>query len=148
MLAGSLPKVVMNEPKIEGSNGEYTVEVEVENQGFIPTALLQALLVKMVRQDRITLEFPEGMLPARRGGGRGSSRGGDDEPQEPIDTAKVEILGPEENQPYVEIGRIPGNDKVIVQFKIRLNEIESTECTVTYTSTRGGEISKDIVIGK
>jgi hypothetical protein len=150
MLAGSLPQVVMADPKISGNNGEYTIEVEVENQGYLPTALKQAQLVKMVMPDRITLEFPEGMLPRRMergrfGGMSGPGRG--QQPEEPQEEAKVTIIEPSGNRPYVEIGRIPGNDKAKVTFKLKLNGIDSTECTVKYTSTRGGIVSKKIMIG-
>jgi hypothetical protein len=152
MLAGSLPMVVMHDPAIKEKDGEFTIEVEVENKGFLPTALKQAQLVKIVRPDRIELEFPEGMLP-RREEGRGRSRsmyGGRPmtKQSEQREKSKVEIIAPEKNQPYVEIGRIPGNDIIKVTFKLRLNDIESTKCKVRYTSTRGGVSSKDIVIGK
>lgn len=151
MLAGSLPMVVMHDPLIKGKNGEFSVEVELENKGFLPTALEQALLVKIVRPDRIELEFPPGMLPRRatrrgRFGGMFGGRPTSQQP-EPTEKPKVEIIGPEKNQPYVEIGRIPGNDKIKVTFKLRLNDIESTKCTVRYTSTRGGVLSRAIVIG-
>jgi hypothetical protein len=153
MLAGSLPRVVMHEPEIKGKRGEFTIEIEVENEGFIPTALKQAQLVKMVRPDRITLEFPEGMLPQRsqrrgRFGGRPMEGAGREQPQGQKEKSKVEILEPKGSRPYIEIGRIPGNGKMKVKFKVRLNGIESTKCTVKYTSTRGGVVSKDIVIGK
>ena len=152
MLASSLPDVEMHDPDIKEKNGEFTIEIEVENKGYLPTALKQALLVKIVRQDRIELEFPAGMLPRRteeRGRFRGMYGGREMRPQQQqTDIPKVEILGPEKNQPYAEIGRIPGNDKVKVTFKVRLNEIESTKCTIKYISTRGGVLSKDIVIGK
>jgi hypothetical protein len=149
MLAASLPRVVMSEPQVSEKEGEYTVEVEVENRGFLPTALKQAQLVKMVMPDRITLEFPEGMLPRRmarrRFGGMYGSEG--QRAEEPQAEAKVKIIEPRGSQPYVEIGRIPGNDKVKVSFKLGLNGISGTECTVRYTSTRGGVISKKIRIG-
>ncbi len=152
MLAGSLPRVVMHDPVVKEKNGEFTIDIEVENQGFLPTALEQAQLVKIVMPDRITLEFPEGMLPerqARRGrfGGFYGERSRREQTREGEKT-KVEILEPTKNQPYFEIGRIPGNDKIRVTFKLRLNGIEKTECTVKYTSTRGGVQSKDILIGK
>ncbi|UCE42747.1 MAG: peptidase [Candidatus Aminicenantes bacterium] len=151
MLAGSLPMVEMRDPIIRKRNGDFTVEVELENKGFLPTALKQALLVKIVRPDRIELEFPPGVLP-RRSQGRGRFRGmfgGRPMSQEAEQTEKpkVEIIAPEKGQPYVDIGRIPGNDKVKVTFKLRLKDIESTKCTVRYTSTRGGVLSKDILIG-
>ncbi len=152
MLAGSLPQVVLHEPVIKGKNGDFTIEVEVENRGFLPTALKQAQLVKIVMPDRITLEFPAGMLPERQERrrsfegfyGEASRR----EQARETEKAKVEILEPEKNQPYFEIGSIPGNSKIKATFRLRLNEIEKTECTVKYISTRGGIHSKDIVIEK
>lgn len=152
MLAGSLPMVVMQDPVVEEKDGEFTIEVNLENRGYLPTALKQAQLVKIVRPDRVELEFPEGMLP-RRAQGRGRFRGmyegrRPSAEQTQAEISKVEITAPEKNQPYVEIGRIPGNDKAKVTFKLRLNGIENTTCTVRYTSTRGGVLSKDIVIGK
>jgi len=150
MLAGSLPQVAMQDPKITKKNGEYTIEVEVENQGFLPTALKQAQLVKIVRPDRISLEFPDDILPPRPERGRygrmyGGSRGQEAEEQK---EAKVEILKPRRNRAYVEIGRIPGNDKATVTFTVKLKDIQQAECTVKYTSTRGGVVSKKILIGK
>lgn len=152
MLAGSLPLVVMHDPVIQVRNGEYTIEVEVENKGFLPTALKQAQLVKIVRPDRIELEFPAGMIPSRGGergrfGGMYGDRSLRREPEQ-TEKPKVEILAPEKNQPFVEIGRIPGNEKIKVSFRLRLNDIESTTCTIRYSSTRGGVQSKDILIGK
>jgi hypothetical protein len=67
---------------------------------------------------------------------------------EQAEKPKVEITAPEKNQPYVEIGRIPGNEKIKVTFKLRLNGIQGTTCTVRYTSTRGGVLSKNLMIGQ
>ncbi len=78
MLAGSLPKVVMGEPKITAAADVYTIELPIENQGFIPTALKQALLVKIVRQDTVSMILPAGMtsVGGMMGGGRGGRGGG------------------------------------------------------------------------
>jgi hypothetical protein len=78
MLAGSLPKVVMGEPKITAVGDLYTIELPIENQGFIPTALKQALLVKIVRQDTVSMILPAGMtsVGGMMGGGRGGRGGG------------------------------------------------------------------------
>ncbi len=154
MLAGSLPKVVMGDPVVKGKDGEYTIEIEVENTGFLPTALKQAQLVKIVTPDTVSLEFPEGMLPPSFGGRGGRfremymERGGGRMPQQPQEKPKVEILEPKGARPSVDIGRIEGNKKVKVMFKVRLNGIEGTKCTVRYSSTRGGVVSKDIQLGK
>ena len=150
-MASHLPMVVMSDPVISEKNGEFTLEVEVENKGLIPTALKQAQLVKIVRPDTIALEIPDDVLPRPRGFGRGSRGGmgrGEVQQQETQADAKVKLLEPSGMRPSIEIGRIPGNDKVKVTFKLQLVDIDSTECTVKYTSTRGGVVSKDIVIGK
>jgi hypothetical protein len=148
MLASSLPSVVMSEPSIKSKNNEYTIEIEVENRGFLPTALKQAQLVKIVRPDRITLEFPEDVFP--RPDPRARFRrmyGGGRQQEEPQKKAKLKIIEPKGNRPYIEIGRIPGKEKIKVKFKVRLDDIEGTKCTIKYTSTRGGVLSKEIVIG-
>ena len=151
MLASHLPMVVMHDPVISEKDGEFTIEVEVENKGLIPTALKQAQLVKIVRPDTIALEFPEDVLPRSSGFGRGSrggmGRGGEQQQETQVD-AKVKLLEPSGMRPSIEIGRIPGHETVKVTFKLQLVDIESTECTVKYSSTRGGVVSKDIVIGK
>jgi hypothetical protein len=77
MLANSLPKVVMGEPKITAAGDVYTIDVPIENTGFIPTALKQALLVRIVRQDTVSMVFPPGMTSVSTGGrGRGGRGGG------------------------------------------------------------------------
>ena len=149
MLAGSLPDVVLHDPVITEKDGEYTITVEVENRGHIPTALKQALLVKMVQADTVSLEFPEDILPPRRRGRGYRGMGGFQEDQpEPQAEAKVQIVEPRGFSPSVEIGRIPGHDKVTAVFKLKLKGIDSAPCTVRFTSTRGGVRSKEIVIGK
>jgi Zinc carboxypeptidase len=176
MLAASLPKVVMADPKITAQGDEYTIELSLENQGVIPTALKQAQLVKIVRPDTVAMVFPPGMTsmqgmggrgrgargdfadvegggrgdaPAMGGGGRGGGRGGEGaQPQLPdVSKDKVIIVEPQ-NRPMLTIDRIAGNEKKAVTFKIRLNGIAGTDCTLRYSSTRGGLVEKKIYIGK
>ena len=151
MLASSLPSVKMSDPVVKKlKGGEYSLILELENTGFLPTALRQARLVKIVQEDRVTLEFPEGMLPRAPERGRYggmSMMGRPPQEQEQREKPKVEIIEPKSRRPYLEIGRIPGNDKVKVTFKIRFNGIEGTDCTVKYTSTRGGVVTKVVRIG-
>ena len=68
----------MGEPKITAAADVYTIELPIENQGFIPTALKQALLVKIVRQDTVSMILPAGMtsVGGMMGGGRGGRGGG------------------------------------------------------------------------
>lgn len=166
MLASSLPKVVMGEPKITLQKDVYTIEVPIENQGFIPTALKQALLVRIVRPDTVSMILPPGMTsatPAGRGGrggggaagagGRGQAagqagRGAQAGPAGPdTSTDKVIFVEPENRTQHV-IERIAGNEKKTVTFKVRLNGITGTDCTIRYVSTRGGVVEKKVFIGK
>lgn len=160
MLAASLPKVVMAEPKISAQGNEYTIELSVENQGFIPTALRQAQLVKIVRPDTVSMIFPAGMTSTQAmggrggrgdfGGGGGGGRGGrGGEAAQGPDTSqdKVSIVEPQ-NRPTVTIDKLAGNEKKPVTFKVKLNGIAGTDCTLRYSSTRGGVIEKKIFIGK
>ena len=163
MLAASLPKVVMAEPKITAQGDEYTIEISVENQGFIPTALRQAQLVKIVRPDTVSMVFPAGMTSTQAMGGRGGrgdfagmggmggggrgGRGGEGAQPPSTSQDKVIIVEPQ-NRPTVTIDKLGGNEKKPVTFKIRLNGITGTDCTLRYSSTRGGVIEKTVFIGK
>jgi len=147
MLASSLPDVVIGEPKIiSGGEGEYTVEVEIENKGYLPTALLQAQLVKIVRPDMVYLDFPPGLLPRGGGGGRGGFGGrGQEVQQQTQQVSPVQMIEP--RQPSVDIDRIKGGEKKKVTFKVKLNTISQTTATIRYSSTRGGVKTKEITIG-
>lgn len=152
MLAGSLPSVTMSEPRVSGSDGEFTIEIEIENRGLLPTALKQAQLVKIVTPDTVTLVFPEGLLPRRETGRNRYMRmmaGGapESDAQASGEKSKVEIVEPKNRRPSIEIGRVPGNGKVGVTFKVRLNGITGTSCTVRYSSTRGGVCERTIRLG-
>ena len=157
MLAASLPHVEMQEPKITGQGDEYTIEVNVQNQGFIPTALRQAQLVKIVRPDTVSLVFPPGMMQAMggrggfggRGGGGGRGGRGEAPPAQPATPSqdKVTMVEPQ-GRPVVTIDRLAGNEAKPATFKVRLNGIAGTECTVRYASTRGGVVDRRIFIGK
>jgi hypothetical protein len=174
MLAASLPKVVMSEPKVTGQGTEFTVEVTVENQGVIPTALKQAQLVKIVRPDTVSLVFPAGMMTVPAFGGRGGRGGGGEDAMggggggrgaltgagqggrggagaqagpPAASTDKVVMVEPV-GRPTVTIDRLAGSEQKPVTFKIKLNGITGTDCTVRYASTRGGVVEKKIVIGK
>jgi hypothetical protein len=47
----------LKEQDLQGRFGRYQLKIGVVNRGRMPTALKQAHLVKIVREDRIELEF-------------------------------------------------------------------------------------------
>jgi hypothetical protein len=159
MLAGSLPHVVMQEPKITSQGDEYTIEVNVQNQGFIPTALRQAQLVKIVRPDTVSLVFPAGMVSGQGrggrggfgggGGGRGGGRGEAGQQQLPVTPSQDKVIMVEpQGRTSITVDRLAGNETKPATFKVRLNGIAGTDCTIQYASTRGGVVEKKIYIGK
>jgi len=159
MLAGSLPHVVMQEPKITSQGDEYTIEVNVQNQGFIPTALRQAQLVKIVRPDTVSLVFPAGMVSGQGrggrggfgggGGGRGGGRGEVGQQQPPATPSQDKVIMVEpQGRTSITVDRLAGNETKPATFKVRLNGIAGTDCTIQYASTRGGVVEKKIYIGK
>jgi hypothetical protein len=179
MLASNLPKVVMGEPKITNQGDVYTIELPLENQGAIPTALKQALLVRIVRADTVSMIFPAGMTSVAAMGGRGGARGGGrggaidmeggappmaggrgetpqggrgggegGQPGQPNTANDKVIIVEPQNRTQLNIERVAGNEKKTVTFKVRLNGIAGTDCTLRYVSTRGGVLEKKVHIGK
>jgi len=86
--------------------------------------------------------------PPQAAGRGGGMRGEGGQPAQP-DTSKDKVIIVEpQNRPQVTIERIAGNEKKTVTFKVRLNGIAGTDCTLRYVSTRGGVVEKKVFIGK
>ena len=147
MLAGSLPQVEINEPRIAKRGDEYRIVVEVENKGYLPTALKQAQLVKIVRPDTLTLELAGGASnQGARGVGRGGRGAGMRGQRGGRGNAQVQTIQPG-GRSTINIDRIEGNDSKRVTFRVNLNDAESLKATIRYSSTRGGVKTKEFTIG-
>ena len=88
--------------------------------------------------------------PGGGGGGRGGrGQAGATQQGQPATPSqdKVTMVDPQ-GRPTVTVDRIAGNETKTVTFKVRLNGIPGTDCTVQYGSTRGGVVEKKIYIGK
>ncbi|MCE5248724.1 M14 family metallopeptidase [bacterium] len=130
-LARQLPQVEITSAVVKPSKNkdEYDVTVTFTNTGFLPTALEQAKLVKIVRPDRVRLEFDKELTKDRR-------------------NKKVEITLPDTQDKNVEVEWTKKGEIKTARFRVRLNGIESAKCTVHVLSTRGGHRTQEIVIGK
>ena len=149
MLASHMPQVIVHEPEIkQHKENEYTIEVEVENKGFLPTALQQAQLVKIVRPDMIYLDFPDELLAeASEKSDSNTGTGNFDGDSDGKDTgANFEMIAPDE--PFIDIDRLKSGEKRKVKFRVKLKEITHTSATIRYSSTRGGVKRKEIVLGE
>ncbi|MFC1512230.1 M14 family zinc carboxypeptidase, partial [Candidatus Latescibacterota bacterium] len=130
MLAKHLPQIEINSVTVTPGKGEkvYDVEVTFTNTGFLPTALEQAKLVKIVEQDRVRLEF-------------------DKELTKDIKNKQVEILIPEIQNKDVKLGWTKSGETKTAKLTVQLNGVESVQCKVHVLSVRGGHLVKEITIG-
>lgn len=111
----------------DGELKTYEVKVTWKNVGGLPTALKQALLVKIVREDHAVLEF-DGAL----------TRG--DEPQ-------VEILDLTGRDRAIYVGRTEAGASNSATFRVQLRGDEAVEGKVKVLSTRGGVLEASFTLG-
>jgi hypothetical protein len=130
-LAKQLPQIEITSVKSILSKEEniFDVQVNFTNTGFLPTALEQAMLVKIVRPDRVSLEF-------------------DRELTKDIKNKNVEIILPKTQNKDIELGRTKKDEIKTANFKVKLNGINEAKCKVHILSTRGGHKIQEIIIGK
>jgi hypothetical protein len=129
-MALELPQLELENVDVQKKNRTtYTVEVSFKNTGLLPTALLQAQLVKIVREDRVQLQFKSDL-----------TKGGDD--------AKVTVTSPTLADKTIYLDRtLPGETKTAT-FEVKFNDVKGAKGTVKILSTRGGYIEKEIMIGE
>jgi len=130
-MAQHLPLLEMDEVdvrEVEEEDGVRTYEVTARwrNAGGLPTALRQARLVKIVREDRAVLQFPENLTEG-------------DEPG-------VEIMEPERGG-SVEVGWLDPGESTEATFRVQVREDGPVEGTLRVLSTRGGVLEETVTLG-
>ena len=127
-LAQHLPLLEVDEVDIrrgdtEGDETTYEVEVTWRNAGGLPTALRQARLVKVVREDRAVLEFGE--------------------PDAEGETPAARVVG----QSAVDAGWTEAGATNSATFEVRVSGSDPVEGTVRILSTRGGVLTHTFTVG-
>ncbi|MFC1660864.1 M14 family metallopeptidase, partial [Gemmatimonadota bacterium] len=112
----------------EGDQATYEIVVEWRNAGALPTALKQAQLVKIVREDRAILEFD-----------RDVTRG---------DDPRVEIVDPSYSDKTFYAGWTDGGATNRATFRVQVRGTEPVEGTVRVLSTRGGLLEAAFTLGE
>ncbi len=129
-MAMELPQITLDDVSVKKKkNNIYEVEVEWTNTGKLPVALKQAQLVKIVRQDRVQLQF-DGDL----------TKGNED--------AKVKIITPSLYDKTIYAGYTDAGETKKAKFEVELNGVDGAKAKLKILSTRGGYIEKEIVLGK
>ena len=121
------PEVAVRQIAAEADSMTYEVSVSWRNTGRLPTALQQAQLVKIVRPDRVDLEF-DGEL----------TRG-----EEP----SVRVVVPEIRDKTIAVGWTAAGETKTVQFQVRTYAVPGARGRYRVQSTRGGVLEGDFVLG-
>jgi len=130
-MAKHLPLLEMDGVRVrrteeEGDMTTYEVRVTWQNVGGLPTALRQAQLVKIVREDRAVLEFD-----------RELTRG---------DDARVEIIDPDGNDKIFYADRTEAGATNQATFRVQVRGDEPVEGKVRVLSTRGGVLEAEFTL--
>jgi len=110
-----------------GDSATYRVRVSWTNAGKLPTALRQAQLVKIVREDEAELRFD-----------RELTRG---------DTPAVSIVTPAGRDKSIAAGWANAGEKKTVTFEVRTRGVSGVAGTVRVLSTRGGVVEAPLTLG-
>ena len=143
-LAYHLPEIIWDQFEVKkiksykADSADFRLKISVKNSGKLPTALRQAQLVKIVREDRIELEFDttgsgigkpgykiiDDKKPAAKRGKKGMS----DDLEKPARNPAVS-----KNIPFTQ-----GDSATETAFVIRLYNIKQLRGKANFYSTRGG----------
>lgn len=129
-MALELPQVEFKDVSVKAlPNKEYEIRVKWSNTGKLPVALEQAKRVKIVQEDRLTLDIDKNLLKG-------------------FEEAKVVITLPTLFDKTIFAGYTAPNETKEGIFRVKLNQTGSVKAKVKLLSTRGGYQEKEIVIGQ
>ncbi len=124
-LAGHLPQIEIVDTAVKKLEADlFEVSVTFTNSGKLPTALDQAMLIKIVKPDTAKIELDEELLKEK----------------------KVAVGGPALRDKSIEMGWLKEGEKKTATWKVRLQGVDSVEATISVLSTRGGVDSRKVEI--
>ncbi|NVK49842.1 MAG: peptidase [Cyclobacteriaceae bacterium] len=119
-MAKRLPELKVESPVVEKlKDGLYEITLQWTNVGGLPVALEQAKLVKIVQEDRVSLEFAKELTEGYEG-------------------AKVKIISPELYDKTIYAGHTGKGEFKAVTFQVQVSGDEPVEGKIKLSSTRGG----------
>ena len=127
-MAKRLPQLTISDLQVKKiSNGEYEITLEWSNTGKLPVALEQAKLVKIVQEDRVSLEF-------------------DKELTKGYEEAKLKITSPELYDKTIYAGYTGVGEKKSATFKVKVDSSEPVKGKIKLSSTRGGYLEREFTL--
>lgn len=129
-MAKELPQIELKDVTVKTlPNREYEIKVKWTNSGKLPVAMEQAKLVKIVQEDRVTLDIDKALLKG-------------------FEAAKVTITQPTLYDKTIYAGYTKASEQKEATFRVKLNQSGSIKAKIKLSSTRGGYKEKEIVIGE
>lgn len=127
-MAKKLPELEITNLVVEKiGKGEFTITLDWVNLGRLPVALEQAKLVKIVKEDRVTLEFDKDL-----------TKGYED--------AILKITSPELYDKTIYAGYTGTGEKKSVTFKVEVDSEGEIVGKIKLISTRGGLLEREIIL--
>lgn len=127
-MAKRLPELEVDPVSVKSlGNGEYEVSLNWKNVGGLPVALEQAKLVKIVQEDRVSLEF-------------------DKELTKGYEDAKVKIISPDLYDKTIYAGYTDKGESKSVTFRVKVQGKDAVKGKIKLASTRGGAFEQEFTI--
>ncbi|MDX5337558.1 MAG: M14 family metallopeptidase [Cyclobacteriaceae bacterium] len=127
-MAKRLPQLTISDLKVNKiTDGEYEITLEWSNTGKLPVALEQAKLVKIVQEDRVSLEF-------------------DKELTKGYEDAKLKITSPELYDKTIYAGYTGVGEKKSASFRVKVDSSEPVKGKIKLSSTRGGYLEREFTL--
>lgn len=126
-MAMDLPQIEIKDVKVSKSGNEHIVSVTWTNSGKLPVALDQAKRVKIVKEDRLMLEFDKELTKGH-------------------ENAIVQITSPDLYDKTIYAGYTESGETKEATFRIKVNQKDPVKATLKLLSTRGGYLEREITL--
>jgi hypothetical protein len=129
----------------KGDSADYRVRIEYKNTGKMPTALKQAHLVKIVKPDRLDIEFTGDLSNLTDGKAKYKVLDGTlSQPR--LGRAFAGVTPTPSNKYFKEVGYADGESTNAGEFRIRVYQTGSLGLKVSLSTTRAGQLAEKQII--
>jgi hypothetical protein len=129
-MAKRLPQLSISDLKVKKNEaGEFEITLEWTNSGQLPVALEQAKLVKIVQEDRVSLDFNKDLTKG-------------------YENAKVKITSPTLYDKTIYSGYTDVGEKKAATFRVKVEGTEAVKGKIKLSSTRGGYFEREFILNQ
>ncbi|GAB2481270.1 M14 family metallopeptidase [Algoriphagus taiwanensis] len=129
-MAKRLPQLNITDLNVQKvGDGEFEITLKWTNSGKLPVALEQAKLVKIVKEDRVSLNF-------------------DKELTKGYEEAKVQIINPELYDKTIYSGYTGVGEQKSATFRVKVKGNEEVKGKIQLSSTRGGYFEREFTLNQ